>query len=153
MVLSRQTGTDEKLGTPSLRQHAMPSPLHPLLAPLLFSAVFSLFLSNLTVLAPCCPPDFPSPYLSHLIVASRPIPPSRAHPPPLPPVSPYLPASLCFIQTCPAVCCPTLRPEPKQPPPPSPAPSLSYGGRQSPALRLHWGRGVRIQPWGPAAVN
>lgn len=131
-MLSRQTGTDEKLGTPSLRQHAMPSPLHPLLAPLLFSAVFSLFLSNLTVLAPCCPPDFPSPYLSHLIVASRPIPPSRAHPPPLPPVSPYLPASLCFIQTCPAVCCPTLRPEPKQPPPPFPSPLTLLRGATEP---------------------
>lgn len=74
----------------------MPCPHPSTLCLLLFSSLlyfpcsFPISLS----LPLCCPPDFPSPYLSHLIVASRPIPSSRAHPPPLPPVSPYLPASI-----------------------------------------------------------
>lgn len=94
MVLSRQTGTEEKLGTPSLRQHAMPSPLHPLLALLLLSTIFSFFLSNLGIPAPLCPSDFLLLSLTpHLIFASHPIlPPSPGTYPSLPSLltSPHL---------------------------------------------------------------
>lgn len=127
MVLSRQTGIEEKLGTPSLRQHAMPSPLHPPLALLLLSSIFPSFVSNLTIPAPHCPRDFLLLSLTpHLIFTSHPTlpPPRPAQPLPLPPVSPYLPTSFLLIQTGLAVCCPTIRPEPKQhsptPPPPPP---------------------------------
>lgn len=95
MVLSRQTGTEEKLGISSLRHHAMPSPLYTLLTLLLatifsFSFPISLFLplmallisiscllrsisfSPLTPFCPLCPsltPPFSS--YPHLFVYSN----------------------------------------------------------------------------------
>lgn len=149
MVLSRQTGTEEKLGTPSLRQHAMPSPLHPLLALLLLCTTFSSLLSNLRIPAPCRPSDFLLLSLApHLIFASHPVlpPPGPALTPPsrlaLPPhISFAYPNRSRRVLPHHKAGAKATRP------PPFPEPSsLSYGGRQSPALRLHWGRGVRIQP-------
>ncbi|CAB1432530.1 unnamed protein product [Pleuronectes platessa] len=76
MVLSRQTGTDKKLGTSSLRQHAMPSPFHPPLArsssPL---TTFSSRISNLAVPAPRYPPDFLPSLPSHFCLSiAQPLP-------------------------------------------------------------------------------
>lgn len=160
MVLSRQTGIEEKLGTPSLRQHAMPSPLHPPLALLLLSSTFPSFVSNLTIPAPHCPRDFLLLSLTpHLIFTSHPtlFPPSPS-PALTPPSCLSLPPHIFFAypnRSCSVLPHHKARAKAAQPYSSSPpiASSLSYGGRQSPAPRLHWGRGVRIQPRGPAAVN
>lgn len=149
MVLSRQTGTEEKLGTPSLRHHAMPSPLYTLLTPLLLATIFSFFLSNLIILAAHCPPDFYLLSLTlHLIFTSHPILPSLSSP--LPSLQPLHPWVFLLIPTCLAVCCPIVRPnQSSTAPPPLPTASFfSYGGRQSPALRLHWGVGLEYSPEG-----
>ncbi len=128
MVLSRQTGTERELGTPSLRQHAMPLTLHPLLTPLLLSAMFSLSLSN-----PMIPPYF-------LLLS---VPPSCLF------LTPHI---LLLILTGLAVCCPTIRPKPNQHGPSSSSPnhpprSPTEGDRALPS-DYTWGAGLEYSPEG-----
>lgn len=137
MVLRRQTGTEEKLGSPSLRHQALPSPLHPYSSPALFhifpfSFPISLFLPLAALVISFSPSHFLFSPHSFLL-------------------SPVLtPPSCLFLQIVAYLnrSCSVLshhRTESKQCSPPT-ASSVSYGGRQSPALRLHWGRRVRLQP-------
>lgn len=125
----------------------MPCP-HPssLCSLFLLATIFSFSFPISLFLAVHGPPDFYLLSLTlHLIFTSHPILPSLSSPYPSLSAPTHI---FLFIPTCLAVCCPIVRPKQPCPLPLPTASFLSYGGRQSPALRLHWGVGLEYSPKG-----
>lgn len=137
MVLRRQTGTEEKLGSPSLRHHALPSPLHPYSSAALAHIFLFPFQSHYS--CPSLPLWFPSP---HLIFSSHPVLSSSP--------SPYpsflsLPADCCLSKQ--VLQC-VVPPKDRAPPPHTPPPQYPMGGDRALPSDYTGGAGLEYSPEG-----